>query len=203
MKINPRRIAIVWLALLSLRAPAAIYYVAQNNANPTPPYASWSTAATNIQDAINAASAGDEVLVTNGLYAFGGLTLSGDTPDRVCLNKPLTVQSLNGPWVTIIQGAGANNGPTAVRCAWVTNGASLNGFTLQGGATLNSASTLSQCGGGVFCVSSNALVSNCIMTANTASASGGGVYQGSLKNCLVTGNSASSVGGAQLAVMTS
>src|SRR5258706_15752999 len=49
-------------------ALADVYYVDVNSTNATPPYLSWSTAATNIQDAVDAALAGDEVVVTNGIY---------------------------------------------------------------------------------------------------------------------------------------
>ena len=51
------------------------------------------------------------------------------------LDKPLTVISVNGPAVTIIDGGSTTNSPTAVRCACLTNGAVLSGFTLQHGGT--------------------------------------------------------------------
>src|SRR5215472_15043101 len=122
------------LILSVISSQAATFYVDLNSANPTPPYSDWSTAATNIQDAINVASDGDLIWVTNGVYQTGGLAMAGTLTNRVALNKAVTVQSVNGPFVTFIEGAGATNGAAAVRCAWLTNHATLTGFTLTQGA---------------------------------------------------------------------
>ena len=41
-------------------------------ASPDAAFQHWATAATNIQDAVDLATDGDTVLVTNGVYAVGG-----------------------------------------------------------------------------------------------------------------------------------
>jgi len=175
--------------LLALRAGGTTYYVNTANPTPTAPFTNWPTAATNIQDAIDASTNGDLVLVTNGVYQFGGTVMAGDLTNRVALNKPVMVQSVNGPWVTIIQGLGVPNGSSAVRCAWLTNGASLIGFTLTGGATRSSGDTFSlESGGGVWCSTTNAFVQNCLIVTNSAYYYGGGVYQGTLNNSLISSN---------------
>ncbi len=173
---------VLFLAVAVTTTRAATRYVDLNASTPTSPYISWSTAATNIQDAIDTSVAGDLIWVTNGVYATGGKVKGGDLTNRVALDKTLIVQSVNGPSATFIQGfwnPTVTNGNTAVRCAWLTNGAVLSGFTLRGGATRAIASPVTQQmnGGGVWGNSTSAMVSNCFILMNTAANQGGGAYQ--------------------------
>ncbi|MEI6195182.1 MAG: hypothetical protein WCS42_12715, partial [Verrucomicrobiota bacterium] len=186
----------LWIALLSLPAPAAVRYVNLNNPSPVAPYASWATAATNIQDAIDTGAPGDQVLVTNGVYNVGARVVFGALSNRVVVDKPMTVRSVNGPLVTAIQGWLTNN-DSAVRCVYLTNGAALTGFTLANGSTRSDGDWDREVsGGGVWCESAQAFITNCIFYGNTAPNVGGGAYGGTLVDCLFTNNSAGYSGGA-------
>jgi hypothetical protein len=194
------------------RAPATIY-VNASRSNDSGNGLSWSTAKKTLQAAINAAgdgngAAADTVLATNGVYNLNGASASGS--NRVVIAKNLTLRSVNGAEVTVIQGAGTNAYGTAsaMRCAYLSKGI-LRGFTLRDGAT-----TSSGYGGGAYasggtveyCVIANnrgyycggvyyGIINNCQITNNAASYFGGGTYYGTLKNCLIASNRVLQYGG--------
>jgi hypothetical protein len=149
--------------------PAATLHVWQDSPNPASPFSDWASAVHTIQEAVDAASAGDLVLVTNGVYA-GGLAVT----------NPLTLLSVNGPQFTIINGGGTN------QCISLTGGASVSGFSLTNG--------FGGFGGGVWCAATNCSLTNCTLSGNRAY-SGGGACGGALYNCTLSVNSAEYGGG--------
>lgn len=131
---HTKTVALVLSFVFSLftSALADTWYVDQ--ASPQDgPGTNWPTAFHMIQDGVDAASADDTVLVTNGTYASGGAEVHSMS-NRVAIAKAVTVQSVNGPEFTFIVGEGPN-GPAAMRCTYVTTGAELVGFTLTNGHT--------------------------------------------------------------------
>jgi len=108
--------AALLLALARYASTGAELFVAPVSPNPTPPYSSWATAATNIQAAVDVAPAGSLVMVSNGVYL-----------GSVVLNKAIVLSSLNGARATLIDGGGTN------RCLSVADGAWVWGFTLTNG----------------------------------------------------------------------
>jgi hypothetical protein len=161
---------------------AGTLFVCPGSTNPVPPFTNWVTAATNFQQAVNAAAAGDEVVVTNGVYG------------AVNVDKPLFLRSVNGPQTTIIDAVRQS------RCAYLANGTRLSGFWLRHGAA-------DVFGGGVFCASLDVFLTNCVITDNivytnfdgSVTGSGGGVYGGTLYNCVVASNTAAVSGGGAIA----
>src|ERR1039458_2447684 len=165
--------------LATSSALATVRYVNVNNANPKPPYTNWATAATDIQSAVDAAEAGDQIVVTNGTYYNSAIGWE-PFPTSVVVDKALVLRSVNGPNVTVINGG-------MQKCLYLASNAVMVGFTLTNGWGYPG-------GGGVYCESTNAVLTNCVLTGNHAG-SGGGAYGGTLINCKLAGNGADAVGG--------
>jgi parallel beta-helix repeat protein len=170
-----------------------------------------------IQDAINAATDGDEVVVAPGTYN-----------EKInLLGKAIRVRSSDGPDVTIIDGTGLND--SVVKCVSGEGPDTvLDGFTITDGTGVpnpfgdfvgggmynfnNSSPTVTNCtfsdntadlGGGMYNThGSSPTLTNCTFSGNTAYGSGGGLFNsgGSLTvtDCTFSGNSATSAGGGML-----
>ncbi|HHN77546.1 MAG TPA: hypothetical protein ENK11_02575, partial [Phycisphaerales bacterium] len=108
-----------------------------------------------IQAAIDAAAAGDEIIVAPGTYS-GPINLS----------KGVVLRSEAGPDETVLQWSGGGS----VVVIESNDGATLAGFTVTGGNAQN--------GGGLF-VSGDAVVADCIIRGNTATNGGGAFLVGS------------------------
>ncbi len=198
MKTTVKTIVILLLIFfVSQEILAATNYVSTTGGN-NPPYLSWANAARNIQDAINVAATNDTVLVANGTYVAGGaLTPGYSINNRVMIDKAITVKSLNGAAVTMIKGEGPM-GAGAVRCAYLTNGAQLIGFTLTNGYTHTTGDFYFErsCSGALLY--NGGIISNCMISGNTSEGYSGGVYcyrGGAINSCTISGNTANGKGG--------
>lgn len=173
------------------------YYVNKENVdNSEYPYKSWDTAAVTIQEAVAAAQDSDiygsSVIVSNGVYDTGLVPAPDDSStNRVVITDNIILKSVNGPEFTVIKGAESSQGgcgPDAVRCVFMGSGI-LDGLTITGGYTLDSGK-----GGGVFADNTSCVITNCIITGNSAY-NGAGIYNGILYNCNISSNSSSQFGG--------
>ena len=115
--------------------------------------------------AVNAASAGDTIIVKDGTYT-----------ENINVNKPLTIRSENGSTNCIVNAADTNNHVFKVTANYVN----ISGFTLRGAFGLYSSHA------GIYLGSEHCNISN-----NNASNNAYGIYLGSSNNNTLTSNSAS------------
>lgn len=175
------RIATCATALLLLTQQlvyATTRYVAPGGSH-TSPFTSWATAANDIQSAVNVAANGNTVMVSNGTYSVGA---------TIVVNKPITLKSVNGSAVTIIDGGNAR------RCLELSHGAIIDGFTISNGWAP----------GGAGLTAEGASVLNCVIRDNVAyspegarAGFGGGAQltYTTIYNCIVENNHADTMAG--------
>ena len=132
--------------------------------------------------AINAAISGvDEVLVHDGIYL-----------ERIDFKgKAISVRSVNGPDVTIIDGD--KKGSVVTFNSGEEGDSLLEGFTIRNGHASR--------GGGIFCDNSSPAIINCNISRNYASRGGGGIYcryspwPMTIINCTISDNTSFEGGG--------
>ena len=165
----------------ALHAQAVTRFVYYRSGNPMPPYTNLQTAAVTIQDAVDVCSDGDLVLVGGGTYDAGGAPAPGFTlSNRVMIANRIRVESITDAERTIIIGAPdpgtGGKGTNAVRCAYLTNGAELVGFTLSNGYTRLGWFPINhdRYGGGAA-LDHGGILQSCVVTHCYAFYKGGGV----------------------------
>ena len=162
----------LFTALTGSNLMAATLHVDLNSTNPTPPYASRDSAATDIQAAVNGAVDGDTVLVWDGQYLL---------TNEIRVSKAITVQSANGTGSTIVDGQGS------VRCFYLE----ITSCVIEGLTITNAYS--GNFGGGIYCDDTTPVITNCVLVGNSAQ-SGAGMYHGTATDCIISGNSSPQFG---------
>jgi len=179
-------------------AKSDTHYVSKKG-NDIYPYKTLESAANVIQDAVNAASNGDTVLVDKGIYRTGKNILPGQTlPNRVIITNSIILKSIHGPKKTRIvgrKGVGIHN----IRCLYANAVSNIQiiGFKISNGGNIETeeSSYEEAEGAGMYVV--NTLVSNCIVINNRCfdnrefnSNEGGGIYAENSRiiSCLIAKN---------------
>ena len=153
--------------LLTVSAFASTYYVGKGK-----PGINYYT---DIQSAVDVASDGDLIIVSNGTYVL---------TDQIEVEKLLTIQSVDGAALTIIDGSTSN------RCFRLSDtNIVIDGFTIMNGDSDYNH------GGGIYCESGLPIIKNCIIKNNHTYNWGGGIRNGTVYNCIIDNNLAGYGGG--------
>ena len=137
-----------------------------------------------IQEAIDAAVDGDEIIVAEGTYTGTGSAVAAID------GKLISLTAFNpSPNATIIDGEGERRGITCITAG--SSGSSIEGFTIVGGDAEN--------GGGMLVQSCQASINSCFFLDNSADQNGGGFYgyfaDIQMENCQFTQNTSNDSGG--------
>ena len=156
----------------------------------------WATAYSTIQEGIDTSAAGFTVLVAAGTY----------TENIIFNGEAITLQSKNGPEVTIIDGS--NGGSVVIFKTSEGPDTILDGFTITNGSGADLCDISNACpppvdirtGGGIAINGSSPTIKNCIITNNDASEGadanvGGGLSidggNTAIQNCIISDNTIS------------
>jgi hypothetical protein len=206
---NPHRVILIGVAALfaAVASGATTWYVDDNAPNdPGPGDTAISDPAEDgsvahpydaLQEAVDAATAGDTITILDGTY-----TGTGNRHVNPAGND-LTIQSENGPASCIIDCQFAGRAFDLV--SGETKATVIDGFTIRNG-TVTDSSPNGQHGGAIYCDSSSPVIRNCRLEDNRSngpSFSRGGaicVFDGApvLEDCTFTGNQAEQAGAAYL-----
>jgi len=176
---------------------ADTHYVSLEGGN-HPPYTTWQDAATQIQSAVDAATTGDQVLISNGTYLL--------TTQIVITNRASLI-GLNGYSNTLI----AVDWPAYTnRCIYVSGTSVIDGLSFSNGHILSSVTDDN--GGGMW-ARGNPLIRNCWFgynycsnsVINTSQRGGAGLWisNGVVSNCVFESNQAYRGGGGICAYLNS
>ncbi len=170
----------------AIRAFSADYYVAQNGQTPGD-FKSWSTAASNIADAVSVATAGETVWVGSGEYTLTQQVVVGNIKLRSwpngSSNRDTTIINGNYPNTTnrcfylnhveaLVQGFTITNGLAVTN--WHGGGVYINSGTLKGCLVTGNYATNLSYGAGVYAKGSGSLIDDCDLVGNVTHAWGGG-----------------------------
>ena len=184
-----RLIIVTLIAGLSGSGLADTHYVVPygtQGVTPTPPYTNWPTAGTNLNVVVAEALAGSEprmVSVTNGTYYLS---------DAVAITKPLTMRSVNGRDLTVVDGNNYPGKPVTNRCFVLSgNDIVLDGLTIRNGYGLGHGGGV-ESGSGIRVLVDNCRIVGCVVTNVTKNYAGGGGAtlrnQQTIRNCEILSN---------------
>jgi len=202
----------LWIARLSARE----VFIVPTNASAATPYTNWAMAATNIQNAINAATNNDTVWISNGVYQ-----LTNQVTFSSASNNNMIIKSVNGPAVTVIDANNYSGKPVTNRCLDIGTASNntFSGLTFANGQSTRSgagisfaqATTITNCvfvsnvciisswvtGGGLN--GTNGIIKNSAFHDNQAERGGGLCMWGAtflISDCTISNNIANLAGGA-------
>jgi len=181
----PTLLATCTLLVAALAGPPAtanVYFVDAGIAVPSNG-STWALAMSKIEDAISAASAGDQIFVKAGNYrpdlafaSIDGYVISGK---HLLIyggfdGTELTLQQRVGLFDTTVLDAHSNTRCFTILSASSTGTVVIDGFKIINGEA--SGSTFGTKGGAIYSTDSHLLIGNCVLDHNHAPVNGGGLY---------------------------